>query len=34
MTKDLSILIGPKEPFLNTIPFLDRLDQRLKKAMA
>jgi isocitrate dehydrogenase len=34
MTKDLSILIGPMEPFLNTIPFLDRLDQRLKKAMA
>jgi isocitrate dehydrogenase len=34
MTKDLAILIGPKQPSLNTLPFLDRLDQRLKKAMA
>ncbi|MDE1969216.1 MAG: NADP-dependent isocitrate dehydrogenase [Alphaproteobacteria bacterium] len=34
MTKDLAILIGPTTPFLNTIPFLDRLDARLKQKMA
>ncbi len=34
MTKDLAILIRDKTPFLNTTAFLDRLDARLKKAMA
>jgi isocitrate dehydrogenase len=34
MTKDLAILISDKTPFLNTTAFLDRLDARLKKAMA
>ncbi|HZL59219.1 MAG TPA: NADP-dependent isocitrate dehydrogenase [Stellaceae bacterium] len=34
MTKDLAILISHKTPFLNTVPFLDRLDARLKRAMA
>ncbi|HKR19925.1 MAG TPA: NADP-dependent isocitrate dehydrogenase [Stellaceae bacterium] len=34
MTKDLAVLIGPTTPFLNTIPFLDRLDARLKQKMA
>ena len=34
MTKDLAILISDKTPFLNTVPFLDRLDARLKQAMA
>src|SRR5579872_6883666 len=34
MTKDLAILISPRTPFLNTIPFLDRLDARLKQKMA
>jgi isocitrate dehydrogenase len=34
MTKDLAILISDKTPFLNTNAFLDRLDARLKKAMA
>jgi isocitrate dehydrogenase len=34
MTKDLAILIGDKTPWLNTNAFLDKLDARLKKAMA
>ncbi|HVJ50901.1 MAG TPA: NADP-dependent isocitrate dehydrogenase [Aliidongia sp.] len=34
MTKDLSLLIGPNEPWLTTTQFLDKLDQGLKKAMA
>ncbi len=34
MTKDLSILIGPKEPWLNTQDFLAKLDANLKAAMA
>ncbi len=34
MTKDLSVLIGPKEPFLNTQDFLAKLDENLNKAMA
>ena len=34
MTKDLSILIGPKEPWLNTQAFLAKLDENLQKAMA
>jgi isocitrate dehydrogenase len=34
MTKDLAILIGPEQAFLNTQDFLDKLDEGLKKAMA
>jgi isocitrate dehydrogenase len=34
MTKDLSLLIGPNEPWLSTTAFLDKLDQNLQKAMA
>jgi len=33
MTKDLALLIGPDQPWLNTKDFLDRLDQNLKQAM-
>jgi isocitrate dehydrogenase len=33
MTKDLAILIGPDQPSLTTIDFLDKLDQGLQKAM-
>ena len=34
MTKDLSVLIGPEEPWLNTQDFLAKLDENLNKAMA
>ena len=34
MTKDLAILIGPDQPFQTTNQFLDKLDERLKAAMA
>ena len=34
MTKDLAILIGPDQPFQTTNQFLDKLDERLKTAMA
>ena len=34
MTKDLAILIGPDQEFLTTNQFLDKLDERLKTAMA
>ncbi|WGF87291.1 NADP-dependent isocitrate dehydrogenase [Marinivivus vitaminiproducens] len=34
MTKDLAILIGPDQPWLNTMAFLDALDANLKTAMA
>ena len=33
MTKDLAILIGPEQNWLNTREFLDALDQGLQKAM-
>jgi len=33
MTKDLALLIGPDQAWLNTEAFLDKLDQNLKKAM-
>ncbi len=33
MTKDLSLLIGPNEPWLTTTQFLDKLDEQLKVAM-
>ena len=34
MTKDLSLLIGPDQPWLSTTGFLDKIDQNLQKAMA
>jgi isocitrate dehydrogenase len=34
MTKDLAVLIGPKQPWLNTQDFLARLDAILRQAMA
>jgi len=34
MTKDLSLLVGPDQPWLSTIGFLDAIDQNLKTAMA
>ena len=33
MTKDLAVLIGPEQPWLNTNQFLDKLDQNLKAKM-
>jgi isocitrate dehydrogenase len=33
MTKDLSLLVGPDQPWLSTIGFLDAIDENLKKAM-
>ncbi|HYM31095.1 MAG TPA: NADP-dependent isocitrate dehydrogenase [Candidatus Cybelea sp.] len=33
MTKDLAILIGPKQPWLTTTKFLDAIDGNLKRAM-
>src|SRR5262252_396554 len=34
MTKDLALLVGPDQPFLNTEEFLAALDERLGKKMA
>ncbi len=34
MTKDLSLLIGPDQPWLSTTSFLDKVDENLQKAMA
>ena len=34
MTKDLSLLVGPDQPWLSTIGFLDAIDLNLQKAMA
>ncbi|MDF2374197.1 MAG: NADP-dependent isocitrate dehydrogenase [Rhizobiaceae bacterium] len=34
MTKDLALLIGPDQPWLSTIGFLDKVDENLGKAMA
>jgi len=34
MTKDLSLLIGPDQPWLSTTGFLDKVDENLRKAMA
>jgi isocitrate dehydrogenase len=34
MTKDLAILIGPKQPWLTTTRFLDKIDENLKRALA
>jgi isocitrate dehydrogenase len=33
MTKDLALLVGPEQHWMNTQAFLDKLDQNLKKAM-
>lgn len=33
MTKDLALLIGPDQPWLSTIGFLDKVDENLGKAM-
>ncbi|OQM76648.1 NADP-dependent isocitrate dehydrogenase [Manganibacter manganicus] len=33
MTKDLSLLIGPDQPWLSTTGFLDKVDENLQKAM-
>ena len=34
MTKDLALLIGPDQPWLDTIEFLDKIDENLQAAMA
>ena len=34
MTKDLSLLVGPDQPWLSTLGFLDAIDANLKQAMA
>ena len=33
MTKDLALLIGPDQPWLSTMGFLDKVDENLQKAM-
>ncbi|ARN82144.1 NADP-dependent isocitrate dehydrogenase [Methylocystis bryophila] len=33
MTKDLALLIGPRQKWLSTTGFLDKIDENLKKAM-
>ncbi len=33
MTKDLAILIGPEQKWLNTKDFMDAIDGRLKASM-
>ncbi|MEE8351246.1 MAG: NADP-dependent isocitrate dehydrogenase, partial [Rhodospirillales bacterium] len=33
MTKDLALLIGPDQAWLNTQSFLDKIDENLQKAM-
>jgi isocitrate dehydrogenase len=34
MTKDLALLVGPDQKWLSTTGFLDKVDEKLKKAMA
>jgi isocitrate dehydrogenase len=34
MTKDLALLIGPDQPWLSTIGFLDKVDENLQQAMS
>lgn len=34
MTKDLALLIGPDQPWLSTIGFLDKIDENLQKSMS
>jgi isocitrate dehydrogenase len=33
MTKDLALLVGPDQPWLTTMGFLDAVDANLQKAM-
>ena len=33
MTKDLALLIGPNQPYLNTTDFMDRVADRLAKTI-
>jgi isocitrate dehydrogenase len=32
MTKDLAVLIGPDQPWMTTVQFLDKLEENMKKA--
>jgi isocitrate dehydrogenase len=34
MTKDLALLVGKKQPYLNTQDFLDAIDENLQAAMS
>ena len=34
MTKDLAVLVGPEQPWMNTQAFLDRIDESLRAEMA
>jgi isocitrate dehydrogenase len=34
MTKDLAVLVGPDQPWLETVPFLDALDRNLRSQVA
>ena len=34
MTKDLALLVGPDQPWLSTEGFLDKIEEKLRKAMA
>jgi len=34
MTKDLAVLVGPKQKWLNTQAFLAKIDENLRAAMA
>ena len=34
MTKDLALLVGPDQPWLETIAFMDAIDANLKAALA
>ena len=34
MTKDLAVLVGPDQKWLNTRQFLDTLDENLKRKLA
>ena len=33
MTKDLALLIGPDQKWLNTDQFMDKIDENLQEAM-
>jgi isocitrate dehydrogenase len=34
MTKDLAVLIGPDQPWLTTVQFLDKLEEGIRARMA
>ncbi|MEL7047674.1 MAG: NADP-dependent isocitrate dehydrogenase, partial [Pseudomonadota bacterium] len=34
MTKDLALLVGPDQPWLTTMGFLEKVDENLQKALA